>query len=379
MQAGLLGGAERLARRADGLVGLLGVLDLLVVPAGAARHVLGTVEPAGLVPGRFEGLGRQGGRVGPHVGDEPVLVQALGDLHGPGRREAQLAARLLLERRGHERGVGRAAVGTLLDRADRRSSCRPAASARPVAAASSSAAPPAPWWRASRPRRNPCRWPAGSRRPRPGRRRTAPYFPRRRCRRCPSSEAARKRMRARSRSTSRRVATRLHPAGREPGHHLLPQDRRHLVAVEAVEDAAGLLGVDQAAVQLPPLPHGPLDRRPGDLVEDHALDRHPGGQDLEQVPGDGLALAVLVRRQVQLAGPLQEVLELPDLVFLLPGDDVERLEVVVDVDAEAGPGLALVGSGDVGRVPRQVPDVADRGFDDVVAPKEAGDGLGLGG
>ena len=140
-----------------------------------------------------------------------------------------------------------------------------------------------------------------------------------------------------------------------------------LVAVQAVEDAAGLLGVDQAAVELPRLPHGPLDRRPGDLVEDHALDRDPGRQDLEEVPGDRLALAVLVGGEVQLAGVLEQVLELPDLVPLLAGDDVERLEVVVDVDAEAGPRLALVGRRDVGGVARQVPDVADRRLDEVVA------------
>ena len=117
----------------------------------------------------------------------------------------------------------------------------------------------------------------------------------------------------------------------------------------------------------------------GDLVEDHALDRHPGRQHLEQVPGDGLALAVLVSGQEQLAGVLQQGLELPDLVLLLRGDDVEGLEVVVDVDAEAGPRLALVGGRDVGGVAGQVADVADRRLDHVVAAEEAGDGLRLGG
>jgi hypothetical protein len=37
----------------------------------------------------------------------------------------------------------------------------------------------------------------------------------------------------------------LHPTGGEPGHDLLPQDRRHLVAVQPVEDAPRLLRVDQ--------------------------------------------------------------------------------------------------------------------------------------
>ena len=97
---------------------------------------------------------------------------------------------------------------------------------------------------------------------------------------------------------------RLHPAGGQGGHDLLPQHRADLVAVEAVEDAPGLLGVDQPAVEVPGLPHGPLDGRPGDLVEDHAPHRDPGCQHLEQVPGDGLALAVLVGGEIQLAGVL---------------------------------------------------------------------------
>ena len=55
----------------------------------------------------------------------------------------------------------------------------------------------------------------------------------------------------------------LDPAGGQPGHDLLPQDGGHLVAVEAVEDPPGLLGVDQAAVEVTPLVDGPLDGRRG--------------------------------------------------------------------------------------------------------------------
>jgi len=68
----------------------------------------------------------------------------------------------------------------------------------------------------------------------------------------------------------------LDPAGRKPGHDLAPQDGRHLVAVEPVEDTAGLLGIDQAAIEVPPLLDGAGDGLGGDLVEDHALDRDGG-------------------------------------------------------------------------------------------------------
>ena len=69
-----------------------------------------------------------------------------------------------------------------------------------------------------------------------------------------------------------------------------------------------------------------LDRVAGDLVEDHAPDGHLRLQHLEQVPGDRLALAVLVRREQELVGALELLLELRDRLLLVRIDDVERLE-----------------------------------------------------
>ena len=170
----------------------------------------------------------------------------------------------------------------------------------------------------------------------------------------------------------------LDPPGRQAGHDLLPQHRGDLVAVEAVEDPPGLLGVDQPAIEIAPLVDRPLDGRPGDLVEDHPLHRHRRGQDLEEVPGDGLALAVLVRSQVDLAGLLHQLLELGYLGLLVRRDDIQRLEAVVDVHTQPGPVLALVGGGDLVGPTGQVTDVADGRLDHVVRAEQAGDGLGLG-
>ncbi len=131
----------------------------------------------------------------------------------------------------------------------------------------------------------------------------------------PHQPAERKAIRARSRSTTMRVATLWTRPADSRGMIFFHRTGRDLVAVEAVEDPAGLLGVDQPAVEVPPLEHRPLDGRPGDLVEDHPLDRHPGGQHLEEVPGDGLALAVLVRGQVDLAGLLDQRFNLVTWAF----------------------------------------------------------------
>ena len=93
----------------------------------------------------------------------------------------------------------------------------------------------------------------------------------------------------------------LHPAGGEALRDLAPQHRRYLVAVEAVEDAPGLLGVDEAAVELAGVLDGGPDGGWRDLVEDHAHHRHPGREHLGEVPGDRLAFAVLVCCEVDLA------------------------------------------------------------------------------
>ncbi len=103
--AGDLARAARHVGRADRLVRFLRVLGLGGVFARRARDV-GVAEiladhPAG---GRHR-LGREIDAVGAHIGDQPdrpvadvdALIEALGDLHGARRREAELARGLLLQ------------------------------------------------------------------------------------------------------------------------------------------------------------------------------------------------------------------------------------------------------------------------------------------
>ena len=123
---------------------------------------------------------------------------------------------------------------------------------------------------------------------------------------------------------------------------------------------------------------GGVDRLRGDLVEDHPVHRDLGLELVEQVPGDRLALAVLVGGEVELVGVLEQALELGDVRLLVAGHDVVGLEVVVDVDAEAAPRLALDLGRDVRGALRQVADVADGGLDDVAAAEVARDRAGLG-
>ena len=171
---------------------------------------------------------------------------------------------------------------------------------------------------------------------------------------------------------------RLDAAGGEAGHDLLPQDRADLVAVEAVEDAAGLLRLDEVHVELARALGGGEDRGLGDLVEDHPLDRDALRVELvEQVPGDRLALAVLIGGEVELVGVLEELLELGDVALLVARHDVVGLEVVVDVDREPAPRLVLDLGRGVRRVVGQVADVTDGRLDDIPAAEVAADHLRL--
>ena len=171
---------------------------------------------------------------------------------------------------------------------------------------------------------------------------------------------------------------RLHAARREPARDLLPEDGRHLVAVEAVEDAARLLRVDEALVDLARLAECAIDRVLRDLVEDHAANRHGRLQHLEQMPGDRFALAVFVCCEQELVRVLQELLQLADPFLLVRVDDVERPELVLDVHAEPRPLLLLVFLRDVGGALGQVTDVADARLDDEIVSEVALDRPRLG-
>src|SRR3546814_13013659 len=64
------------------------------------------------------GFARHLHAIGPHIGDQPVLVELLGEPHGVAGREVELPRRLLLEGRG---GEGRLRVERLrlgFDRGD---------------------------------------------------------------------------------------------------------------------------------------------------------------------------------------------------------------------------------------------------------------------
>ena len=332
---------------------LLRVLDLALVAPRLLRHVVGPVDLSRLGScGRQCRVGQRR-RVGSHVRDVAVLVQPLGDAHRRLRREAELAARLLLQRRRHERRARTARVGLALDAPD-----------------------------PERHALEPLREPASCRLVEHEQRVVAqlpvrPQVPSG----CDSAVVEREELRLEGIRRERRLdvppgrayeghslalplddesgGNRLDAAGREPAHDLLPEHGRDLVAVEPVEDPARLLRVHEPLVDPPRLGERTADRVGRDLVEDHAPDWNLRLEHLEQVPGDRLALAVFVRREQHLVGLRHALLQHVDGLLLVRVEDVERLEVLFDVHAEPRPRLLLVLGRNVSRALREVANVPD--------------------
>ena len=168
----------------------------------------------------------------------------------------------------------------------------------------------------------------------------------------------------------------LHAAGGQARSHLAPQHRRQLIAVQTVENTASLLSVDHMAVDIARFAQRGVDGVLGDLVEHHALDRHLGFQGLHQVPRDGLALAILISRQIEFVGVLQGRFEFADRTLLIAVHDVVGLEPVVDVHAELAE-LGLVCHGHLAGL-REVADMTDRRHDGIPLAQVVTDFVGLG-
>jgi hypothetical protein len=141
-----------------------------------------------------------------------------------------------------------------------------------------------------------------------------------------------------SRSQMRRSATLCTRPRGEAGLDLLPQERRKVEAHQVVEGAPRLVRVDQVVVESA---FGLLDRSahrvPGDLVEAHAsqvlaVERALLAQDLREVPGNRLALAVRVGREVEGVRLLHRALDGVDLRLALVDELVLHLEIALGVD-----------------------------------------------
>ena len=151
----------------------------------------------------------------------------------------------------------------------------------------------------------------------------------------------------------------------QPAAYLLPQQGRELVADYPVQDTARLLGVHKVYVYVArggdALRHDPFRY----LVEGDAAGLAVRqAQQLLQMPGYGLALAVRVGREIDHGGLLRALAQILYHVFLTLHGDILRLKAAFYIHAHRALG--------------QVAQVAHGGHDFIIAAQVFLDGPGLG-
>ena len=346
------GGVAAHVGRPDAFMRLLGVLRLVLVHPRAGRHVSLAEPRLDLGARRHHRLGRHVDAVGAHIGDVAGLVEALRGAHRLARAHAELAAGLLLQRRGHERRIGVAAGRLGLDRLHRKIA-----------------------------RGHRLHGKFGGRRggdvelvelPAPEHRQPGPVFlaPRRREHRGDAPVfAGPERLDLHLALDDQAQADRLHAARRFRARQLAPQDRREVEADEIVERPARQIGLDQRGIHLARTRHRLGDGGFGDRVEGDAADLLARlevlGQRLLQVPGDRLALAVGVGGEDQRVVALQRVGDRLDMLAAIRRHLPFHREPVLGIDR------AVLG--------RQVADMAVGGENRVAGAEILVDGAGLGG
>src|SRR5688572_5828639 len=315
--------------RPDRLVRLLRVLRLRLVLVDAVGKRLPAELRLDGLPDLAHRLGRQVDRVRAHVGDVAGLVEPLRRLHRAPRGEAELARRLLLHRGRRERRRRVPALGPALDACDREHAvCNREDRALDVARVAFVGDGEARLLRVR-----------------------LDFFP-----------AELGEPRGEARRFLRRIGLdgpvllalelldlglaladeperdALHAAGGKAGLDLLPQQRREVEPDQVVERPPRLVGIDEVAVHaLLGLRDRLANRVLRDLVETDpvdvlAVERAALLEDLVQVPGDRLALAVRVRCEIEGVRLLHGALDRVHLGAVLLDGLVLHLEVVVGVD-----------------------------------------------
>ena len=340
--------------RADRLMRFLGVLGLGGVMARrGGQHVgTGTIVLGDDIAHRTDRLAGNLDPVGPHIGDAAVLIQPLRHAHRVAGGEAQLARRLLLQRRGGERriGVARRRLGF-----DRRNREAPGLDRRLGAHRIDLVAEVELGQFPAVEHRQPCRERRAARR---GHRSLdRPVF----------SRPVRFDLAFAIDNDAQRY--RLHAARTLGPRQLAPQHRRQGEADKIVERPPRPIGIDQIGIEIARSGHGCQNRGLGHLIEGHPLHAALGNglpalQPFEQMPRNRLAFAVGIGGEDDAVGALGGVgngLQLPRLV----GRQLPRHgEIMLGIDRA------------IAR--RQIADVPETRQHFVVRPKIFVDRLGLG-
>ena len=368
-------GAEGVTGGADCLVGFLCVLALGGVHARCGGHEFCAVQLRCLAACGLDGLIAQRHRVGTHVGDVTVFVQALRHLHGHAGGETQLTCGFLLQGGGRERRCRAALIRLGLNRTygERRGlqGCGERAGGFLVQVGDLGGVEGAVVGEVLA---------GGDAFAVYGDQLGVEAFG-------GCGQEASGQIPVVSGDECHAFAFALdHEAGRDGLHatcgeaaaDLAPEHGGNFITVDAVEDAAGLLRVDQVQVDIAQFAEGTLNGFPSDFGEGHAVDRNLGLEDFLQVPRDGLTLAVTIGCQVERVHFFKLALELGNLLLFVRVDNIIGFKAVFNVYGELAVRALLQVFGQL-RGLRKVTDMTHGRVDQVVLAEVAANGLDLGG
>ena len=311
----------------DGLVSLLRVLAGGIADR-LGRQVLLSVLGRDQVAHRLHRFLRDAEAVGSHVGDQSdrtgavhvdALVELLGDLHGPLAGEPHADRRLLLQRAGLERGISLVGLVGLIDsRDDITGRGQLVADLAGVGLGTGRKLGAVVFGQSGL---KPVGVGLG-----PGRADRRGDLPE-----LFGDEGADLAFAVHDQADGHR----LDAAGAEVARDLAPKQGAELIAYESVEEPARLLGVDHIHVDRPDMAKGVLDGAFGDFMKGDAAYPIVGKvEGLLQVPGDRLALAVGVGRQVDDVGPSGLALQIAHGVFLGRNDFIGGRVTMRHIHAE---------------------------------------------
>ena len=130
---------------------------------------------------------------------------------------------------------------------------------------------------------------------------------------------------------------RLNASGGQLRSNLAPQQRRDFVAVKAVYDSARFLSVNQVVVDLARVLQRGENGVFGNFMEYQTLYRNLRLENFAKMPADSFSLSIFISCQIELCRPVDKLLELLDLFRLVRRNNVNRVKVFVDVDAQMRP------------------------------------------
>src|SRR5579862_1083639 len=151
----------------------------------------------------------------------------------------------------------------------------------------------------------------------------------------------------------------LHPSGGKTSADLVPKQRGDLISHEAIENAAGLLRINEVLIDRARMFECCLYRAFGNFVEGHTLYawrslglslfrffrfllfRAVFSEFIRQVRRDGFAFTVRVRREIDGIGGGSKLFQLGDNFFFAGNDNVVGRKIVVDIHTQSALGQIL--------------------------------------